>query len=117
MRKLILAAGLAASLGAMGAANVASAYPYYYSHHHRYYGDYHHRYYGEYHHRYYGDYRHTGGCRYQTHRNGAIGAVAGAIGGGIIGSSITHGRAGGTLLGAGAGALTGNAIGRNTTRC
>ena len=103
MRKLILAAGLAASLGAMGAANVASAYPYYYYHHH------HHRYYG---HTYY---RHD--CRYQTHRNGAIGAVAGAIGGGIIGSSITHGRAGGTLLGAGAGALTGSAIARNTTRC
>jgi hypothetical protein len=104
MRKLILAAGLVASLGAMSAANVASAYPYYYHHHH-------HRYYDQ---RYY---RHAGGCRYQTHRNGAIGAVAGAIGGGIIGSSITHGRAGGTLLGAGAGALTGSAIARNTTRC
>jgi hypothetical protein len=97
MRKLILAASLVAGLGAMSVANVASAYPYY--HHHHYYHHY------------------RGGCRYQTHRNGAIGAVAGAIGGGIIGSSITHGRAGGTLLGAGAGALTGSAIARNTTRC
>ena len=98
MRKLILAASLVASLGAMSAADVASAYPYYYYHHHYY--------------RHYGN-----NCRYQTHRNGAIGAVAGAVGGGIIGSSITHGGAGGTLLGAGAGALTGNAIARNTTRC
>jgi hypothetical protein len=104
MRKLILAAGLVASLGAAGAATIASADPYY--HHDRYYHD-------RYDHRYY----HRGGCRYQTHRNGAIGAVAGAIGGGIIGSRMTHGGAGGTLLGAGAGALTGNAIARNTTRC
>ena len=96
MRKLILAAGVVASLGAMSMADVAGAYPYY--HHHRYY-------------------HHYRNCRYETHRNGAIGAVAGAIGGGIIGSSITHGRAGGTLLGAGAGALAGNAIARNTTRC
>ena len=103
MRKLTLAASLVASLGAMS--TVASADPYYYYHHH------HHRYYD---HRYY---RNAGGCRYQTHRNGAIGAVAGAIGGGIIGSAITHGRAGGTLLGAGAGALTGNAIARNSSRC
>jgi outer membrane lipoprotein SlyB len=103
MRKLILAASLVASLGAMSAATIASADPYYYHHHHRYYD-----------HRYY---RNAGGCRYQTHRNGAIGAVAGAIGGGIIGSRMTHGGAGGTLLGAGAGALTGNAIARNTTRC
>jgi hypothetical protein len=110
MRKLILAAGLVASLGAAGAATIASADPYYQNdryHHDRYYHD-------RYDHRYY---RHSGGCRYQTHRNGAIGAVAGAIGGGIIGSRITHGGAGGTLLGAGAGALTGNAIARNTTRC
>jgi outer membrane lipoprotein SlyB len=105
MRKLILAAGLVASLGAAGAATFASADPYY--HHDRYYHD-------RYDHRYY---RHDRGCRYQTHRNGAIGAVAGAFGGGIIGSRMTHGGAGGTLLGAGAGALAGNAIARNTTRC
>jgi hypothetical protein len=103
MRKLIAAAGLIAGLGAMSSANVASAYPYYYHHHHRYYDQ-----------RYY---RHDGGCRYQTHRRGAIGAVAGAVGGGIIGSAMTHGGAGGTLLGAGAGALTGSAIARNSSRC
>jgi hypothetical protein len=104
MRKLILAAGLVASLGAMSAAGVAGADPYY-DH-----GGYHH---GYYHH----GYRNYDRCRYQQHRSGAIGAVAGAIGGGIIGSRLTHGGAGGTLLGAGAGALTGHALARSTVRC
>lgn len=101
MRKLILAAGLAASLGVAGAANIAVAHPY----HHGYY---HH---GYYHH----GYRRT--CAQERHRSGAIGAVAGAIGGGIIGNRITHGGGGGTLLGAGAGALTGNALARGTVHC
>ena len=99
MRKLVLAAALAASLGVTGGANVAAAHPYY---HHAYY---HH---GYYHHR---------TCAQERHRSGAIGAVAGAIGGGIIGGRITHGGAGGTLLGAGAGALTGNALARHTVHC
>jgi hypothetical protein len=99
MRKLILAAGLVASLGVAGAAN---AHPdWYWYHGHRVYYQ-------------HGYHRH---CAYQRHRSGAIGAVAGAIGGGIIGSAITHGRAGGTLLGAGAGALTGNALARGTVHC
>jgi hypothetical protein len=98
MRKLILAASLVAGLGAMSAANVASAYPY---HHHYYY----------YHHHY------RGGCAYQKHRSGAIGAVSGAVGGGIIGGALTHGGAGGILLGAGAGALTGHALARSTVHC
>jgi outer membrane lipoprotein SlyB len=97
MRKLMLAGALIGSLGVASVAETAGAQPYY---HHRVY-----------HHRYYRN------CHYQRHRAGAIGAVAGAIGGGIIGSAITHGRAGGTLLGAGAGALTGNAIARNSSRC
>jgi hypothetical protein len=108
MRKLILAAGLAASLGAMSAAGVAGADPYY-DH-----GGYHH---GYYHHGYYRHGYRDERCRYQQHRSGAIGAVAGAIGGGIIGSRMTHGGAGGTLLGAGAGALTGHALARSTVRC
>ena len=98
MRKVMLAGALIGSLGAASFAETASAQPYYY-HHHRYY------------HRAYAS------CHYQRHRAGAIGAVTGAIGGGIIGSAITHGGAGGTLLGAGAGALTGNAIARNSHRC
>jgi outer membrane lipoprotein SlyB len=100
MRKLMLAGALMGSLGLASVANTAGAQPYYHHYHHRYY------------HRTY--YRN---CGYERHRAGAIGAVAGAIGGGIIGSAITHGRAGGTLLGAGAGALTGNAIARNSHRC
>jgi hypothetical protein len=102
MRKLILAAGLVASLGVMGAASVAGADPYY---DHGYHHGYRHSY-----------YRHER-CRYERHRSGAIGAVAGAIGGGIIGSRLTHGGAGGTLLGAGAGALTGHALARSTVHC
>jgi outer membrane lipoprotein SlyB len=101
MRKLLLAGALMGSLGFASVADTAGAQPYYNHYdHHRYY-----------HHTYYRN------CGYQRHRAGAIGAVAGAVGGGIIGSAITHGRAGGTLLGAGAGALTGNAIARNSHRC
>ena len=101
MRKLMLAGALIGSLGFASAGGVATAQPYYHSYHHRHY------------------YQHPvyRNCRYETHRRGAIGAVAGAVGGGIIGSALTHGRAGGTLLGAGAGALTGSAIARNSSRC
>jgi len=106
MRKLMLAGALIGSLGFASVAGSAGAQPNYYRHHHR------HHYY---HHTYYRHY--ASGCRYQRHRAGAIGAVAGAVGGGIIGSAITHGGAGGTLLGAGAGALTGNAIARSSHRC
>jgi hypothetical protein len=91
MRKLALTGALIASLGVAATADVAGAYPY----HHHYY-------------------RH---CRYERHRAGAIGAVAGAIGGGIIGAALTHGAGGATLLGAGAGALTGHAIARSSTHC
>jgi outer membrane lipoprotein SlyB len=100
MRKLMLAGALMGSLGFASVADTAAAQPYY---HHYYHHHYRHTYYRN--------------CGYERHRAGAIGAVAGAIGGGIIGSAITHGRAGGTLLGAGAGALTGNAIARNSHRC
>ncbi len=93
MRKLMLTAGLVASLG-LAAADAAGA------HDDR---DYHHR------------YEHR--CRVERHRNGAFGAIAGTIGGALIGSAITHGHAGGTLLGAGGGALAGSAIARNSTRC
>ena len=93
MRRLMIAAGLVAALGAPGAAGVASAHPY-----HHYHSDYHR-------------------CRYERHRNTAFGAVAGTVGGGILGSVLDHGRPGGVLLGAGAGALTGSTLARNSTRC
>src|SRR5689334_22966728 len=97
MRTLMLTAGLVASLAM--AAGPAGAQPdeHHYRHHHHYY-------------------HHGDNCRARTHRRGAIGAVAGAVGGGLIGNSISHG-AGGTLLGAGAGALAGSAVARNTTHC
>ncbi len=93
MRKFVLAGALIASLGVAATADVAGAYPY---HHYRH------------------SYRN---CRYQKHRAGAIGAVSGAVGGGIIGGALTHGGVGGVLLGAGAGALTGHALARGVTHC
>ena len=96
MRTLTLTAGLVASL-ALAAGPVGAQPP---PHHHHHYHHYH----------------HSSDCKARTHRRGAIGAVAGAVGGGLIGNSISHG-AGGTLLGAGAGALAGSAIARNTTHC
>jgi hypothetical protein len=97
MRKTILAS---AALGFAALAltpGLAGAQPYY---HHHYY---HHRYYNE-------------RCGYERHRSTATGAVAGTIGGALIGGAISH-NAGGALLGAGAGALAGGAIGHNSHRC
>jgi hypothetical protein len=73
-------------------------------------------YHARYRHHYYRHYRGYAyaGCGYRRHRSGAIGAVAGAVGGGIIGAAITHGNPAFTMIGAGAGALTGHAIGRNS---
>jgi hypothetical protein len=79
-----------------------------YAYHHRYA----HRYYAHYY-RHYHRYAYAG-CGYRRHRAGAIGAVAGAVGGGIIGGAISHGNPAFTMIGAGAGALTGHAIGRSS---
>ena len=101
MRTLTLTAGLVASLAMTIVTVPASAQPYdegYYHHHH---------------HHHYRNY----GCEGANRRSGAIGAVSGAVGGAIIGSAITHGNGPSALLGAGAGALAGNAIGRNSHRC
>jgi hypothetical protein len=87
---------------------VGYAYPYHhYYHRHHYY--YHHRYY-----RYGYGYHRYAYCGYRQHRAGAIGAVAGGIGGGIIGAAITHGNPAYAMVGAGLGALTGHAIGRSS---
>jgi hypothetical protein len=94
MRKLLVTASLIASLGVAGAANVAGAHTY-----HHGYSSYHQH------------------CRYERDRNTRIGAVSGTVGGGIIGNVLTHGRPGGTLLGAGFGALTGATLARNTVHC
>jgi outer membrane lipoprotein SlyB len=93
LRKLMLTAGAVAALATGGAIDAANAHS-----HHRVY-------------------QHRHNCHAQSHRSGAIGAVAGAIGGGIIGSAIAHGNGPSTLLGAGAGALAGHAIGKSSVRC
>ena len=50
------------------------------------------------------------GCSGRNHNTGT---VVGAVGGGLIGSAITHGSAVGVVGGAVAGGLTGNAIERD----
>ena len=102
-------------------------YPHHYYHHHyyhQYYRRYYYPYYRPYYHSYYYSYYHPyyhrywgyapASCGYRRHRAGAIGAVTGAIGGGIIGSAITHGNPAYGMVGAGLGALTGSAIARNS---
>lgn len=101
MRRLMMTAGAIATLiAATSAPEIAGAEA-----HHRHYEDHHHH------------HHHGGGCVHEKHRTGAIGAVSGTIGGALIGSAITHGNGGATLLGAGAGALAGNAIGRHSVHC
>ena len=50
------------------------------------------------------------GCSGRSH---GTGTVLGAVGGGLIGSAITHGSAVGVVGGAVAGGLAGNSIARN----
>lgn len=54
---------------------------------------------------------HADGCSGRNHNTGT---VVGAVGGGLIGSAITHGSAVGVVGGAVAGGLTGNAIERDS---
>jgi hypothetical protein len=61
--------------------------------------------------------RHYRACAAARRHNANTGMVAGAVGGGLIGNAADHGRAGGTLLGAGVGAVAGHEIGKNSTRC
>ena len=124
MRSFVLISGLVASLALAPGFQPAVAQPYYYppsSYYetytpapnpapYPYYTNYHRHYY---HHYYYGRYAYAG-CGYRRHRAGAIGAVAGAFGGGIIGAAATHGNPAYTMVGAGLGALTGHLIGRNS---
>ena len=52
-------------------------------------------------------------CRSHRKNGKATGAIIGAIGGGLLGNSLSHGnRTPGTLLGAGAGAYAGSQIGK-----
>jgi hypothetical protein len=123
MRSFVLIPGLATSLALTPALKPAVAQPYYYppsSYYETYTPPpgptaypYRHYYEHHYYHRYYGHYAYAG-CGYRRHRAGAIGAVAGAFGGGIIGAAATHGNPAYTMVGAGLGALTGHLIGSNS---
>lgn len=46
-------------------------------------------------------------------RDHTTGTVVGAVGGGVVGSAVTHGSLGGVLVGAAVGGLAGNAISRD----
>ena len=88
----------ASTLSLMAAPTLASAHDRYYRDHHRYQA------------RHYNNYDN---CRADRHRGKATGAVLGALGGALIGNSVSHGnRTGGTLLGAGAGAYVGSQVGK-----
>ena len=64
--------------------------------------------------RYYHHYRTCGADRRRRANNGtAIGAVTG----GVLGSALGGGKFGNVLLGAGAGAVAGHAVGKSTAHC
>ncbi|MBV9994580.1 MAG: hypothetical protein JO127_05145 [Caulobacteraceae bacterium] len=74
--------------------------------------------YNYHHHRhYYHHWRGDGGCERHQRRAGAIGAVAGTVGGALLGGALSHGNVGGTLLGAGGGALIGHAVAKHSVHC
>ena len=100
MRKLLTIAGLAAAATALVGPSLAVAQPY---HHHNHYRQ----------HRYYD------GCRAHQRDNANTGTVLGAIGGGLIGNSVSgHGsKFGGTLIGAGVGAVAGHQIAKHNSPC
>ena len=104
MRQVLTALGLAACVAATSAPNLAVAQYDNDTGRHHHYHHYHHQYDRE-------------GCARRNHKAGVIGAVGGGLGGAAIGGAITHGNPASMLLGAGAGALAGNAIGRNSHHC
>ncbi len=73
-------------------------------------------YYDRYHH--YHHYRTDGrSCEAVKRSHGNNGTAIGAVTGGVLGSTMGHGRFTNVLLGAGAGAIAGHAIGRSTVKC
>jgi uncharacterized protein YcfJ len=51
-------------------------------------------------------------CERRAHERRVTGTVLGAIGGGLLGNAVSHHGAGGTLVGAGVGAVVGNNLAR-----
>src|SRR5581483_2396224 len=56
------------------------------------------------------------GCEQRAHDRRVGGTIVGAVAGGLLGNALSHGggRTGGTLLGAGAGAVVGNQLSRTS---
>lgn len=90
MRTLIAKLALTAGVLAMCAPEMATARPHHYNR--------------------YAASRHEQSCRNAERRRGNNGAVIGGIGGALAGNALGHGKLGGTLLGAGVGAVAGHAI-------
>jgi outer membrane lipoprotein SlyB len=65
----------------------------------------------------YRHYRHYRTCGAEKRAHGNNGTAVGAVTGGVLGAALGGGRAGNVLLGAGAGAVAGHAIGRSSTHC
>jgi uncharacterized protein YcfJ len=54
-------------------------------------------------------------CERRAHERKVTGTLLGAIGGGLLGNAVSHHGSGGTLIGAGVGAVVGNNLAR--TNC
>lgn len=94
MRKLFTSVGVAACILGVAAPELASARVHHYRH-------------GR-----YASSRHLQSCRNAERRRGNNGAVIGGIGGALAGNALSHGggKLGGTLIGAGVGAVAGHEI-------
>jgi len=53
-------------------------------------------------------------CEHRAHDRKVAGTVLGAIGGGLLGNAVSHHGSGGTLIGAGVGAVVGNNLARTS---
>jgi hypothetical protein len=98
-------AGLTALGGAAQAQTYAPSPPPPPPHHHHHY------------HHYVRNDRYDDQCHDARRSSANTGTAVGAVGGGILGSALGGGRLGNTLLGAGAGALAGHEIGKNSVHC
>ncbi|MFI4966004.1 MAG: YMGG-like glycine zipper-containing protein [Caulobacterales bacterium] len=54
-------------------------------------------------------------CEHRAHQRKVAGTLLGALGGGLLGNAVSHHGGGGTLIGAGVGAVVGNNLAR--TNC
>ncbi len=95
MRRLMMMAAAAATLGMAVAPGLAQAQRYYDHIHHRYYWR----------------------CRAHQRHDAVAGTVIGAVAGGLLGHAVGGRGPGGTLVGAGVGAYAGHEIARSNHPC